>query len=64
MENDRTLGVLFCHQRFFQKSCFVSRGSTAFDIFRGGVPPVETDTGESIGSGRRMGPSTVSLIAD
>ena len=42
----------------------MSRGAATFDIFRGGVSPVETDVGESIGSGRRMERSTVSLIAD
>ena len=43
---------------------FVSRGATAFDIFRRGVSPVETDPGESSVSGRRMESSTVFLIAD
>jgi len=46
------------------ESSFVSRGATAFDIFRGGVSPVETEPGESIGSRRRMEPSPVFLIAD
>jgi len=43
---------------------FVSRGATAFDIFRRGVSSVETEPGESIGSRRRIEPSTVFLIAD
>ena len=33
------------------KSTFVSRGATAFEIFRGGVSPVETVLGESHTSG-------------
>ena len=41
------------------KSAFVSRGSTTFDIFRGGVPPVETEMGESCCSGRRISWSAV-----
>ena len=56
---DRTISV-----ETLPKSCFVSRGATTFDIFRGGVSPVETDPGQSIGSRRRMEPSTVFLIAD
>jgi len=47
-----------------QSPGFVSRGATAFDIFWLGVSPVETEPGESIGSRRRMEPSTVFLIAD
>src|SRR5437773_9560866 len=43
---------------------FVSRGSTAFEIFRRGSLSGETDLGESCNSGRRMEPSTVFLIAD
>ena len=43
---------------------FVSRGATTFDIFRRGVSPVETDPGEPSDSGRRIEPSTVSLIVD
>jgi len=42
----------------------VSRGPTAFDIFRRGVSPVEADPGESSDSRRRIEQSTVSLIAD
>src|SRR6266702_641338 len=45
-----------------RKSCFVSRGSTAFGIFWRGVPPVGTDTGESRVSGRIMGWSGVFVI--
>jgi len=41
------------------ESGFVSRGATAFDIFRSGVSPVEADPGESPGSGRRISRSTV-----
>jgi len=37
----------------------VSRGATAFDIFRSGVSPVEADPGESPGSGRRISRSAV-----
>jgi hypothetical protein len=37
----------------------VSRGENYFDIFRGGVPPVETVLGESYGLGRRTASSTV-----
>ena len=48
----------------FPKSWFVSRVATTFEIFQRGVQPVEADPGESIGSGRKMGPSTVFLIAD
>ncbi len=37
----------------------MSRGENYFDIFRGGVPPVETVLGESYGLGRRTASSTV-----
>jgi hypothetical protein len=46
------------------ESGFVLRGATAFEIFRSGVSPVETDPGESSDSRRRIEPSTVFLIAD
>ena len=46
------------------ESGFVSRGATAFDIFRRGVSPVEAETGERRVSGRRIEPSPVFLIAD
>ena len=46
------------------ESGFVSRGATAFDIFRRGVSPVETEPGEFSDSTRRIEPSTVFLIAD
>jgi len=45
------------------RSCFVSRGENYFDIFRGGVPPVETVLGESYGLGRRTASSTVFVRA-
>ena len=48
----------------FPESGFVSRGATAFDIFRRGVSPVEAETGERRVSGRRIEPSPVFLIAD
>jgi hypothetical protein len=38
---------------------FVSRGSRYFEIFREGVPPVETVLGESCGSNAKMEQSTV-----
>ena len=46
------------------ESGFVSRGATAFEIFRRGVSPVETVLGEFCDSTRRIEPSTVFLIAD
>ena len=46
------------------ESGFVSRGANTFEIFRRGVPPVETDLGESHTSGRRMRRSDVFEIAD
>ncbi len=46
------------------ESGFVPRGPTAFDIFRGGVSPVETDMGEIHTAGPRMRRSDVFEIAD
>ena len=37
----------------------MSRGSTDFEIFGTGPPPVETDTGVHCGSRRRMGESNI-----
>src|SRR6266516_576492 len=38
---------------------FVSRGSTAFEIFRRGSPPDETEPGESCEMGRRISGSAI-----
>ena len=46
------------------ESGFVSRGATAFDIFRSVVSPVEADPGESCVSGRGIETSTVFLMVD
>ena len=46
------------------ESGFVSRGATAFEIFRRGVFPVETDVGELCVSGRRVESLTVFLVVD
>ena len=41
------------------ESSFVSRGATAFDIFRSGVSLVETEPGESCETGRGIIRSSV-----
>jgi hypothetical protein len=51
-------------EKTLSKTQFVSRGATAFEIFRRGSPPVETDTGLVYGSSRRTGESGVFEIAN
>src|SRR5260370_38896248 len=50
--------------RFLPESCFVSRGSTAFEILWRGVSPVESVLGELCVSGPGMERSTAFPAAD
>ena len=59
---DRRGRLLFVN--YLPTAWFVSRGATAFEIFRRGSPPVETVPGESRGSGHRTSRSNVFVIVE
>ena len=58
------MGTVFLGTTAVPKIAFVSRGATAFEIFRRGVQPDEPDTGDVCGSRRRTGWSSVFAIVE